>query len=363
MPDGPVAGLAAAESRRPTRHQGSRAKSAARKRAWRTTASRRRCGFITGTSKGFGRVWAEAALQRGDKVVATARDPKSLDALVGSHGKAVLPLALDVTDASAAFAAVQRGRDEFGRLDVVVNNAGYGLFGMVEEVTPEQARAQMETNFFRRSLVTKAALPILREQRSGHIIQVSSIGGVHAFPMFGLYHASKWTLEGLSQSLAAEVEGFGVKVTLVEPGGFDTEAIALRLVEVFNGRRLDLLEDVLHPEFRGRGISAFPPDGAEVGPGARRKLYEMFYQAIPDARAEVLDVVAEGDKVVLVDRFGGTHRGELFGRPGTGDRIEWMAIHIYTIRDGKILEDAVMTDALAIMQQLGLVPSLTKAAG
>jgi len=319
--------------------------------------------FITGTSKGFGRVWAEAALQRGDKVVATARDPKSLDALVGSHGKAVLPLALDVTDASAAFAAVQRGRDEFGRLDVVVNNAGYGLFGMVEEVTPEQARAQMETNFFRRSLVTKAALPILREQRSGHIIQVSSIGGVHAFPMFGLYHASKWTLEGLSQSLAAEVEGFGVKVTLVEPGGFDTEAIALRLVEVFNGRRLDLLEDVLHPEFRGRGISAFPPDGAEVGPGARRKLYEMFYQAIPDARAEVLDVVAEGDKVVLVDRFGGTHRGELFGRPGTGDRIEWMAIHIYTIRDGKVLEDAVMTDALAIMQQLGLVPSLTKAAG
>ncbi len=147
---------------------------------------------------------------------------------------------------------------------------------------------------------------------------------------------------------------------------FDLEAnkaIALRLVEdVFNGRRLELLEDVLHPEFRGRGISAFPPEGPEVGPGARRKLYEMFYQAIPDARAEVLDVVAEGDKVVLVDRFGGTHRGELFGRPGTGDRIEWMAIHIYTIRDGKILEDAVMTDALAIMQQLGLGPSLTKAA-
>src|SRR6266852_2317726 len=223
MPDGPVAGLAAAESRRPTRHQGSRAKSAARKRAWRTTASRRRCGFITGTSKGFGRVWAEAALQRGDKVVATARDPKSLDALVGSHGKAVLPLALDVTDASAAFAAVQRGRDEFGRLDVVVNNAGYGLFGMVEEVTPEQARAQMETNFFRRSLVTKAALPILREQRSGHIIQVSSIGGVQAFPTLGLYHASKWALEGFSQSLATEVQEFGIKVTLVEPTGYQTD--------------------------------------------------------------------------------------------------------------------------------------------
>jgi predicted ester cyclase len=146
---------------------------------------------------------------------------------------------------------------------------------------------------------------------------------------------------------------------------FDLEtnkAIALRLIEVFNGRRLDRLEDVLHPEFRGRGISAFATDGPEVGPGARRKLYEMFIQAIPDARGEVLDLVAEGDKVVLVDRFGGTHRGEFFGRPGTGDRIEWMAIHIYTIRDGKVLEDAVMTDALAIAQQLGLAPSLTKAA-
>ena len=146
---------------------------------------------------------------------------------------------------------------------------------------------------------------------------------------------------------------------------FDLEtnkAIALRLVEVFNGRRLDLLEDVLHPEFRGRGISAFPPEGPEVRPGARRKLYEMFYQAIPDARAEVLDVVAEGDKVVLVDRFGGTHRGEFLGRPGTGDHIEWTAIHIYTIRDGKVLEDAYMRDELAIMQQLGLEPSPTKAA-
>jgi predicted ester cyclase len=141
---------------------------------------------------------------------------------------------------------------------------------------------------------------------------------------------------------------------------FDLEAnkaIALRLVEVFNNRRLDLLEDVLHPEFRARGISAFPPEGPEVGPDARQKLYEMFYEAIPDARAEVLDVVAEGDKVVIVDRFGGTHRGKFFGRPGTGNRIEWMAIHIYTICDGKVLEDAVMTDALGIMQQLGLAPS------
>ena len=139
------------------------------------------------------------------------------------------------------------------------------------------------------------------------------------------------------------------------------KAIALRLAEVFNGRQLDLLEDVLHPKFRGRGLSAFPPSGPEVGPGARRKLYEMFLQAVPDARGEVLEVVAEGDKVVLVDRFGGTHRGEFLGCPGTGDRIEWMAIHIYTIRDGKVLEDAYMRDEIAIMQQLGVAPSAAKA--
>jgi predicted ester cyclase len=136
------------------------------------------------------------------------------------------------------------------------------------------------------------------------------------------------------------------------------KAIALRLIEVFNGRRLDLLEDVLHPEFRGRGMSALAPDEPEVGPSARRKLYEMFYEAIPDARGEVVDVVAEDDKVVLVDRFGGTHRGEFLGRPGTGDHIEWLAMHIYTIRDGKILEDAYMRDELAIVHQLGPVPSL-----
>ena len=179
--------------------------------------------FITGTSKGFGRIWAEAALQRGDKVVATARNPKSLEGLASRYGSNVLPLALDVTDRAAVEKAVKLARDHFGRLDVVVNNAGFGLFGTVEEVTPEQARAQMETNFFGALWVTKAALPILREQRSGHIIQVSSIGGVQAFPTLGLYHASKWALEAFSQSLATEVQEFGIKVTLVEPTGYQTD--------------------------------------------------------------------------------------------------------------------------------------------
>jgi NAD(P)-dependent dehydrogenase (short-subunit alcohol dehydrogenase family) len=179
--------------------------------------------FITGTSKGFGRVWAEAALARGDRVAATARDPRTLDALVERYGDDVLALQLDVTDKAAVDAAVAQAHARFGRLDVVVNNAGYGLFGTVEEVTEAQAREQIETNLFGALWVTKAALPILREQGSGHIIQVSSIGGVNAFGGIGLYHASKWGLEGFSQALAGEVADFGVNVTIIEPGGFSTD--------------------------------------------------------------------------------------------------------------------------------------------
>jgi NAD(P)-dependent dehydrogenase (short-subunit alcohol dehydrogenase family) len=179
--------------------------------------------FITGTSKGFGRIWAEAALDRGDLVAATARDVSTLDELVAKYGDAVEPIALDVTDKAAVDAASARAQERFGRLDVVVNNAGYGLFGAIEELSEELVRAQLETNLFGALWVTKAALPIMREQGSGHIIQVSSIGGVQAFPTIGAYHASKWALEGLSQSLAAEVSGFGIHVTLVEPTGYTTD--------------------------------------------------------------------------------------------------------------------------------------------
>ena len=179
--------------------------------------------FITGASKGFGRIWAEAALARGDCVAATARDISTLDEIVGQHGDNVLPIQLDVNDRAADFAAIERAHGKFGRLDVVINNAGYGHFGTVEEVTEEEARAQIETNLFGALWVTQAALPIMRQQRSGHIIQISSIGGVNAFPTVGLYNASKWGLEGFSQALAQEVAGFGIHVTLVEPGGFFTD--------------------------------------------------------------------------------------------------------------------------------------------
>jgi NAD(P)-dependent dehydrogenase (short-subunit alcohol dehydrogenase family) len=179
--------------------------------------------FITGTSRGFGREWAIAALERGDRVAATARDAASLDDLAQKYGEALLPIALDVTDRAADFDAVRRAHDHFGGLDVVVNNAGYGHFGMIEEITEEEARAQLETNLFGALWVTQAALPYLREQGSGHIIQVSSIGGISAFPLVGIYHASKWGLEGFTQALAQEVAGFGIHVTLVEPGAFSTD--------------------------------------------------------------------------------------------------------------------------------------------
>ena len=179
--------------------------------------------FITGSSRGFGRVWTEAALKRGDKVVATARNPAVLQPLVTLYGKSVLPLALDVTDRTAAFEAVAKGRDAFGRLDIVLNNAGYGQFGAVEELSEAEARAQIETNLFGALWVTQAALPILRAQGSGHVLTVSSIGGIIGFPTGGSYTASKFVIEAMSEALAGEVAAFGVKVTIIEPGHFATE--------------------------------------------------------------------------------------------------------------------------------------------
>ena len=179
--------------------------------------------FITGASRGFGREWTIAALDRGDKVAATARDLSTLDDLVTKYGEALLPIKLDVTDRAADFAAVEAAHGHFGRLDIVVNNAGYGQFGFIEELSEAEARDQIETNVFGALWITQAALPFLRAQRSGHIIQVSSIGGITAFQNVGIYHASKWALEGFSQALAQEVAAFGIHVTLIEPGGFSTD--------------------------------------------------------------------------------------------------------------------------------------------
>ena len=178
--------------------------------------------FITGASKGFGREWALAALDRGDRVAVTARDVDQLAELVTEYGDTVLPLKLDVTNREEAFATVRRAASHFDSLDVVVNNAGYGHFAMVEELSEADIRAGLETNLLGALWVTQAALPIMREQGSGRILQVTSEGGIRAFPQFGAYHASKWALEGISQSLSQEVADFGIRITMIEPGPYAT---------------------------------------------------------------------------------------------------------------------------------------------
>ncbi|RRS01302.1 SDR family NAD(P)-dependent oxidoreductase [Glycomyces terrestris] len=179
--------------------------------------------FVTGSSRGLGRAVVTAALDAGDRVAATARNPRQLDDLVERHGDRVLPLALDVADAAAVQRAVQESVTAFGRLDVVVNNAGYGDLASVEDVTPEDFRAQIDTNFYGVVHVSKAVLPILREQGSGHLFQVSSIGGRVGSVGLAAYQSAKWAVGGFSTVLAQEVAPFGVKVTVLEPGGMRTD--------------------------------------------------------------------------------------------------------------------------------------------
>ncbi len=179
--------------------------------------------FITGASRGFGKIWAEAFLKRGDKVIATARNTDTLNDLVQNYGDSILALPLDVNNRDAAFAAVAKAKNHFGAIDVLINNAGYGLFGTIEETTEQEARDQIETNVFGLLWLTQAVLPVMREQGHGHIIQVSSILGVATLPILGLYNASKFAVEGLSETLAAEVKGFGINISLIEPNGFATD--------------------------------------------------------------------------------------------------------------------------------------------
>ncbi len=178
--------------------------------------------FITGASRGFGRIWAEAALERGGKVAATARKVEDIADLKERFGDAVLPLALDVTDAEQVKQAVPQAHAHFGRLDVVVNNAGYSLVGTIEEGSEADVRAEFDANYFGTLRVIQAALPLLRQQGSGHILGVSSGVGLVAFPLIGSYCASKWAFEALHESLAQEVKAFGIKVTLIEPGAYAT---------------------------------------------------------------------------------------------------------------------------------------------
>ncbi|WP_188190399.1 SDR family NAD(P)-dependent oxidoreductase [Nonomuraea sp. SYSU D8015] len=245
--------------------------------------------FITGASRGFGRAFTAAALERGDRVAATARNLTTLDDLAAKYGADLLPLQLDVTSRVDSTQAVRRAHAEFGRLDVVVNNAGHGHFGMVEELSEEDLRDQVEVNLFGAVWVTQAAAPLMRAQGGAHIVQVSSIGGVVAFTNLGAYHASKWALEGISESLAQEVAAFGIKVTLVEPGGFATDWAGA------SARRSQTL-----PEY----------DGVREAAAARRSAQPP---GSPDAAAQALLEVVDADEPPLRVLFGAAAPGIVTG--------------------------------------------------
>ncbi|ASL43830.1 3-oxoacyl-[acyl-carrier-protein] reductase FabG [Burkholderia sp. AD24] len=179
--------------------------------------------LVTGSARGLGRAIVEAALQAGERVVATARDPGRLQDLVARYGEQVRAIALDVTDPAAAHAAVQSAVDTYGRLDVVVNNAGFGHLVPFEQTSEDDFRAQIDTNFYGVVNVTRAALPVLRQQRAGHIIQISSVGGRVGIAGLGAYQAAKWAVGGFTEVLSQELAPFGVHVTALEPGGMKTE--------------------------------------------------------------------------------------------------------------------------------------------
>ncbi|MGI4829774.1 MAG: SDR family NAD(P)-dependent oxidoreductase [Janthinobacterium lividum] len=179
--------------------------------------------FITGGSRGLGRIWAEAALKRGDKVTVTGRDLADVADLKDRFGDAVLPLALDVTDPEQVQKVVQQAYDHFGRLDVLLNNAGGSLIATVEEATDEQIHSLFEANYFGMVRVLRAALPLLRKQGSGHILGVSSSLGIVPMPLIGFYAATKAAVETLHETMAQEVKAFGIKVTLIEPGAYATD--------------------------------------------------------------------------------------------------------------------------------------------
>jgi NAD(P)-dependent dehydrogenase (short-subunit alcohol dehydrogenase family) len=260
--------------------------------------------FVTGTSRGFGRLWTEAALERGDKVVATAREPKALDDLVSRFGNDILTLRLDVTDPMQVSSAVHQGFKHFGRLDVIVSNAGYGAIGMVEEVDIETVRRNFETNFFGTLSLIKAVLPLLRAQGSGHIIPVSSGAGLISFATGGIYGATKYAVNGLADSLSQEVTQFGIKVTIVEPGpfatGFSTDSLVKAPpMQQYDGLRAAMLvahADLLDP-------STYPDPATTIAPllktvdMERPPLHLLLGNMLPmieHVYADRLDILREG---------------------------------------------------------------------
>ena len=195
--------------------------------------------FITGSSRGFGKIWTETALKRGDKVAATARNINSIAALKEKYGDQVLVLEVDVTNASQVQNAMSKANEYFGRLDVVFNNAGYSLIGTIEEGSTDEVKAMYETNIIGSIHVIQAALPILRAQGHGHILGTSSAVGIYSNPLIGYYCSSKFAFEAIYDSLSKEVAGFGIKVTLIEPGAYNTEFGSAESLKIASKRLAD----------------------------------------------------------------------------------------------------------------------------
>ncbi|WP_062206535.1 SDR family NAD(P)-dependent oxidoreductase [Streptomyces sp. NBRC 109706] len=264
-----------------------------------------RVWLITGASRGLGRAFAEAALAAGDRVVALSRTVGALDTLAVAHRDRLMAFSLDVTDRAAVFAAVGEAVRRFGRLDIVVNNAGFLSMGMVEEFTEAQAREQLEVNFFGALWVSQAVLPTLREQGSGHIVQISSIGALGGFPTTGLYSASKFALEGMSEALAAEVAEFGVKVTIVEPGGYWTDLYTRGLVAAEPQPQYAGLRAELERRFAENSVDSPPELAAQAlmrlvdsaDPPLRLLLGSMVYDLAFEVSRRRMDVWASWEEV------------------------------------------------------------------
>lgn len=272
--------------------------------------------LVTGVSSGFGLHLAHAALARGDVVVGTVRQPAQADRFEGLCPGRAHAVLLDVTRGADIAPAVQRALARAGHIDVLVNNAGYGLFGAVEEVSDAEARAVMETNFFGALAVTRALLPHLRERRAGHIFNVSSVAGVIGFPGGGLYSASKFALEGLTEALAAELASFDIRVTLVEPGGFRTG---------FSGRSLRMAERVIDGYAGTPAAKTRTSMGRYAGhePGDPAKAASAILAAL-EAEQAPLRLVLGADAVAMVRRAFGSVLAEV---------DEWERVSVATALD------------------------------
>jgi len=278
--------------------------------------------FITGSSRGLGRTLAEAVLAAGHQLVASARNPKQLDDLVQRYGQQIRPVALDVSDADAATKAVQTAIDAFGRIDVVVNNAGYANVDSFEDMAGEDFNKQFETNFFGVVNVTRAALPVLHKQRSGHIIQISSIGGRGATPGLSAYQAAKWAVGGFSGVLAKEVAPLGIKVTVIEPGGMRTDwaGPSMQVGEI----KSDYQQTVgMLANMRGQNPEHMRSDPAKVA---------LAILQIAEEKEPPVRLVIGSDAVFLAD---------LFLKARAEEDAKWKALSVSTDFDG--MEDFSQT--------------------